>query len=84
MQNLYFQNQVTFSWTISYFVGSTIIMTCSESNSPLFKFKTYNGKVYIFTMASRRFCRRIDISTGTIMCLTFLSILMSYLVVGKF
>lgn len=74
---------MTFSWTISYFVGSTIIMTCSESTSPLFKFKTNNGEVYIFTMASRRFCG-INISTGTIICLTFLSILMSYLVVGKF
>lgn len=67
--------------TAQYDQGSTIIMTCSESNSPLFKFKTDNGEVYIFTMASRRFCR-INISTGTIMCLTFLSFLMSYLVVG--
>ncbi|CAC5386771.1 unnamed protein product [Mytilus coruscus] len=62
--------------------ASTITLKCMDTDKPQFEYRRFELQdKYLFSMASKRFCRS-KFSIGTIMCVSLLSIVLMYLVVG--
>lgn len=78
-----FHKQFALIFNVSI-AGSTITLECMYIDKPQFYYRRSELQdKYYFSLSSTRFCRS-KFSIGTIMCVSLLSIVLVYLVVGEF